>query len=357
MGSNQSNLVNEQVSRILENDATSTPTNSFQTSNLDANNSSEEKNKYVDPNTANSPMNGGSETSNANMSLNMPSNMPLSETSLLGGSDTSSVNMPLGNMPLSDTSLDGGSETSAVSSDFQTKSNLSPTSSEGGQMRVVKIDPNTFLTESSETANQMKGGYSYAAEVSENASLRGGDEHYGNAWKGGVRVINLDSAFESSDDEKNKDNNSNFNPENFFNQMQKGGILGERKMKSKKDFKKSKLDESLSVEREDDDEDFDLDEATSKLNLEVDEDDDTENLKQKVKALRAMVSRSKPKGKKSKKAKRSSARSSENSTEEYVSAGGNNSRNTSGNNSVSEYLNSTSSISTSDVRLISMNRK
>ena len=285
--------------------------------------------------------------------------MPLSETSLDGGSITSSANMPLSNMPLSETSLDGGSETSALSSNYQPKSNLSPTSSEGGQMRVVKIDPNTFLTESSETANQMKGGYSYAAEVSEK-SLRGGDEHYGNAWKGGMTVINLDSAFESSDDEKNKDNNSNFNPEHFFNQMQKGGILGERTMKSKKDFKKSKLDESLSVEREDDDEDFDLNEATQKLNLDVDEDDDTENLKQKVKALRAMVSRSKPKGKKSKKSKRSSARSSENSTEEYVSAGGNssnNSRNTSGNNSVSEYLNSTSSISTSDVRLISMNRK
>jgi hypothetical protein len=201
--------------------------------------------------------------------------------------------------------------------------------------------------------------------------MRGGDEHYGNEWKGGLRMINLESALESTE-ESGKNNKADFNPEAFFNQMQTGGILGERKVK--KEFKKTKLQKQLSTELEEDDDDFDIEEATEKLNLDVDEDEDTEDLKQKVKQLRAMVSRSKGKaGKKMRKPKRYvDNRSSEEETEkekknEFTdSTGGesnssfnqNNQNNQNNNsNSVSEYLNSTSSISTSDVRLISMNRR
>ena len=93
----------------------------------------------------------------------------------------------------------------------------------------------------------------------------------------------------------------------------------------------------------------------------------TSGKKQKVKALRAMVHRSKPsKGKKSRKAKREVRESEESTEERFVESSGGSSNSNSSNsnqnqnqnsNSVSEYLNSTSSISTSDVRLISMNRR
>jgi hypothetical protein len=267
--------------------------------------------------------------------------------------------------------LYNNSDTSPRQNNMPNNLVYSPTSDAS---RSLNLNQNTLLT--SESPTKQLGGYSYQAEVSEmnyNTNMIGGDPHYGNEWKGGVKMINLESALESSE-EPIKHKKAEFNPEAFFNQMQTGGILGERK--PRKDFKSTKLDKQLGKKDDEDDDEFDIEEATEKLNLDVDEDEDTEDLKQKVKELRAMVSRSKGKaGKKMRKPKRYvEDRSSEEETENKFteSTGGesnssfnqnnqnnqnNNNSNNSNSNSVSEYLNSTSSISTSDVRLISMNRR
>ena len=158
---------------------------------------------------------------------------------------------------------------------------------------------------------RMRGGYTYAGEVSVEKS-------------------------------------SEFNPNGFFNEMKMGGYSYES---SSERNKQPKVNKKYNYE---DDEDESLtDEEFSELTegLDVDANEDTEELKKKVLELRAMVSRSKgkkaPKVSRKSSSRRSSSRRS--SSKRSSSAGGSEA-------SVSEYLNSTSSISTSDVRLISMNK-
>ena len=179
---------------------------------------------------------------------------------------------------------------------------------------------------------------------------------------GNSRVIKLDPAiFESSEMfGGGNDKSSEFNPEKFFKDMQSGGKKKSKKSspsrkstssrKSRKSRtsessyapstlrsvseRKNKMESYLSSEEPEEDEEtsFSFKEATD--GLDVDENEDTEDLKQKVKHLRTMVKMS---------------RSPANRESEETPASG-------GASSVSEYLNSTSSISTSDVRLISMNK-
>ena len=195
--------------------------------------------------------------------------------------------------------------------------------------------PSTPMNSLTEINKPKKGGYSYKNEVSDvNNPYTGGDGH--------KNVISLDnSIFETSElsgGEEEQKKSSDFNPEQFFKDMQTGGL---REPRNKEYKSKSKIDRYLSSET---DEGFDFAEATE--GLDIDSNEDTEDIKNKVKALRAMVSRSKAKKgskKGSKKVKRAAQTESE-------STGG------ATENSASEYLNSTSSISTSDVRLISMNK-
>ena len=91
-----------------------------------------------------------------------------------------------------------------------------------------------------------------------------------------------------------------------------------------------------------DEDNFDLE--AEGLEEDSDEEEDTEDVKNKVKVLRAMVARSK--GKKSGKTVKGKRRHNKRMTE----TGG------ASENSVSEYLDTTSSINTSDVKLISMNK-
>ena len=119
--------------------------------------------------------------------------------------------------------------------------------------------------------------------------------------------------------------------------MKKGGARGS------KEHKKNRIDRMFDS-NDDDDNGFDFDEATE--GLDIDSREDTEDLKHKVKVLRAMVSRTKA-NKKGKKGSKKGSKKSKRMTESSV--GGSD-------NSVSEYLDSTSSINTSDVRLISMNK-
>ena len=179
----------------------------------------------------------------------------------------------------------------------------------------------------------MTGGYTYAGELQSEI-------------KGGSKIIDLDSIFNSEmqggEEKKTEEKKSEFNPEKFFQDMKTGGMLGERKQN--KEHKKSKIEKYLNPDSDDHDDGFDFSEASK--GLDIDENEDTEDIKHKVKVLRAMVSRSKGK-KSSKKGKKTSKKSKR--MVESSSVGGSD-------NSISEYLNSTSSISTSDVRLISMNK-
>jgi hypothetical protein len=158
---------------------------------------------------------------------------------------------------------------------------------------------------------RMRGGYTYAGEVSVEKS-------------------------------------SEFNPNGFFNEMKMGGYSYESSSERNKQHKVNK-----KYNYEDDEDESLTDEQFSELTegLDVDANEDTEQLKRKVLELRAMVSRSKgkkaPKVSRKSSSRRSSSRRS--SSKRSSSAGGSEA-------SVSEYLNSTSSISTSDVRLISMNK-
>ena len=182
-------------------------------------------------------------------------------------------------------------------------------------------------------AYPQKGGYTYAGEV--NSEPQAGGNSTGQ--------IHLDPSLFLSESEQVGGTNE-FNPEKFFNDMQKGGqdylSPGSVVHRGKK-VKKTGLDKTFDTSPDTDEDDgFDLDEEG--LEQDTDEEEDTEDVKNKVKHLRAMVARSK--GKKVVKGKR---RHNKRMTE----TGG------ASENSVSEYLNTTSSINTSDVKLISMKRK
>jgi len=217
---------------------------------------------------------------------------------------------------------------------------------------VVVLSPGEFesLTKTPETPK--KGGYSYAGEVSDiyNGSI---ETKFEPLIGGQPNLISLDAnIFESSElsgGEQEEKKSTEFNPEHFFNEMQQGGMLGERP--HNKEHKKNKIERYLSPDRNTEDSNFDFGEATE--GLDIDENEDTEDIKHKVMALRAMVSRSKAKkGKKGSKkgSKKRSKKGSKKAKRMTEQSGG------ISENSVSEYLNSTSSISTSDVRLISMNK-
>lgn len=210
---------------------------------------------------------------------------------------------------------------------------------------VVTLPASIFLS----SEYEFKGGYTYAAELSTVNS-----EH--NPYAGGnneTNIVTLDPAiFETSENQQGGQNpTSEFNPEKFFSEMQLGGLHHP----SNKEHKKGQIEKILSPEGDDDDEDKDAEDkfsfAENTEGLDVNSNEDTEDLKQKVKHLRMMVSRSTGK-KSSKKSRKSKSRKSKRMTpppEESESTGG-------ADNSISEYVNSTSSISTSDVRLISMNK-
>ena len=177
-----------------------------------------------------------------------------------------------------------------------------------------------------------KGGYTYAGEV--NSEPQAGGNSTGQ--------IHLDPSLFLSESEQVGGTNE-FNPEKFFNDMQKGGqdylSPGSVVHRGKK-VKKTGLDKTFDTSPDTDEDDgFDLEEEG--LEQDTDEEEDTEDVKNKVKHLRAMVARSK--GRKVVKGKR---RHNKRMTE----TGG------ASENSVSEYLDTTSSINTSDVKLISMNK-
>jgi len=235
----------------------------------------------------------------------------------------------------------GGNYNSQTSTDFQ-----SMDSSNGSN--VVTLPASIFLS----SEYEFKGGYTYAAELSTVNS-----EHH--PYSGGnneTNIVTLDPAiFETSENQQGGQNpTSEFNPEKFFSEMQLGGLHHP----NNKEHKKGQLEKILSPEGDDDDEDKDAEDkfsfAENTEGLDVDSNEDTEDLKQKVKHLRMMVSRSTGK-KSSKKLRKSKSRKSKRMTpppeesQESESTGG-------ADNSISEYVNSTSSISTSDVRLISMNK-
>lgn len=208
----------------------------------------------------------------------------------------------------------------------------------------ITLPDSVFLTSESE----FKGGYRYAAELSavatEQPQLYNGGE---------PNIITLDrELFETPAHQLGGEvATSEFNPEKFFKDMQLGGLHEPRN----KEYKKGHIEKMLSPEGNDDDEDKDAEDkfsfAETTEGLDVNSNEDTEDLKQKVKHLRMMVSRSTGK-KSSKKSRKSKSRKAKRMTpppEESESTGG-------ADNSISEYVNSTSSISTSDVRLISMNK-
>jgi len=177
-----------------------------------------------------------------------------------------------------------------------------------------------------------KGGYTYAGEV--NSEPQAGGNSTGQ--------IHLDPSLFLSESEQVGGTNE-FNPEKFFNDMQKGGqdylSPGSIVHRGKK-VNKTGLDKTFDTSPDTDEDDgFDLEEEG--LEQDTDEEEDTEDVKNKVKHLRAMVARSK--GRKVVKGKR---RHNKRMTE----TGG------ASENSVSEYLDTTSSINTSDVKLISMNK-
>ena len=221
----------------------------------------------------------------------------------------------------------------------------------GGQ--VVTLDPSVFLT----SEQSMSGGNNSLQQqldsILDSPILQNG---------GNSRVIKLDPAiFESSEMfGGGNDKSSEFNPEKFFKDMQSGGKKKSKKTSSSRKStssrksrrsessyapstlrsvseRKNKMESYLSSEEPEEDEETSFSFKESTDGLDVDENEDTEDLKQKVKQLRTMVKMSRSP------ANHESAKS----TETPASGGA---------SSVSEYLNSTSSISTSDVRLISMNK-
>ena len=305
---------------------------------------SPKRNRFVNTETEGSPKITMSPTSSApagNASMSTTSAGPVGNATM---SETSPA--PVVNASMSTTSSGPGtniimSETSAAPVASAADVTMSPTSAAPEPVKVggspISLDPSVFHT----SEKQFNGGYTYAADLSARS------EQY-SSFTGGQsssNVVRLDSSvFATSESQHGGEDKekSEFNPEKFFNDMQVGGIHEPRN----KEHKKKHLDKYLSPEEDDDSDDEDsFSFAKATEGLDVDENEDTEDLKQKVKALRMMVSRSS--GKKSSKKSKKSRKAKRMTTEESSVGGA---------NSISEYVNSTSSISTSDVRLISMNK-
>jgi hypothetical protein len=179
-----------------------------------------------------------------------------------------------------------------------------------------------------------KGGYTYAGEVNSEPQMGGN-----------TGQIYIDPSMFLSESEQVGGTNE-FNPEKFFNDMQSGGDgipVVHRGKKAVKTGLDKTFDTTPDYLSDQDEDNFDLD--AEGLEQDSDEEEDTEDVKNKVKVLRAMVARSK--GKKSGKTVKGKRRHNKRMTE----TGG------ASENSVSEYLDTTSSINTSDVKLISMKRK
>ena len=179
-----------------------------------------------------------------------------------------------------------------------------------------------------------KGGYTYAGEV--NSEPQTG---------GNTGQIYIDPSMFLSESEQVGGTNE-FNPEKFFNDMQSGGDgipVVHRGKKAVKTGLDKTFDTTPDYVSDQDEDNFDLE--AEELEEDSDEEEDTEDVKNKVKVLRAMVARSK--GKKSGKTVKGKRHHNKRMTE----TGG------ASENSVSEYLDTTSSINTSDVKLISMKRK
>jgi hypothetical protein len=314
MGNSQSNSINDNVKKIIEESATSS--SDLKSSPVKVNTDDRQKNKFVNTETDAKSVKAADVTSSAVV----PKDIPLSATSPEAHRDATSSAAVSNNMTLSATS---------------DKENNAP--------KKITLDISN-ITKTPEASPKVKAtGYSYAAEVSDIKSIVVPSAPVvpnATTLKGGENLIQLDNNIfqtsEISGGENEPRKSTEFNPESFFSSMQDGGMLGERK--KNKEYKKSKIERYLSSDNDEED-GFDFGEATE--GLDIDENEDTEDIKTKVKVLRAMVSRSK--GKKGKKGSKKVKRVTEQS-------GG------SSENSVSEYLNSTSSISTSDVRLISMNK-
>jgi hypothetical protein len=190
--------------------------------------------------------------------------------------------------------------------------------------------------ESSESQQRpQKGGYTYAGEVNSEPQIGGN-----------TGQIYIDPSMFVSESEQVGGTNE-FNPEKFFNDMQSGGDpfmpVVHRGKKAVKTGLDKTFDTTPDYVSDQDEDNFDLDEEG--LEQDSDEEEDTEDVKNKVKVLRAMVARSK--GKKAGKTVKGKRRHNKRMTE----TGG------ASENSVSEYLDTTSSINTSDVKLISMKRK
>jgi len=191
------------------------------------------------------------------------------------------------------------------------------------------------LEEASESQQRpQKGGYTYAGEVNSEPQIGGN-----------TGQIYIDPSMFVSESEQVGGTNE-FNPEKFFNDMQSGGDgipVVHRGKKAVKTGLDKTFDTTPDYLSDQDEDNFDLE--AEGLEEDSDEEEDTEDVKNKVKVLRAMVARSK--GKKSGKTVKGKRRHNKRMTE----TGG------ASENSVSEYLDTTSSINTSDVKLISMKRK
>lgn len=329
MGNSQSNSINAQINQIMEDSvstpnvkASETPVITFKKEDK----KEEPKVKYVKTETETAaPGLLASSTSPAPVAtatnLSATSSVAPSAPVMAATIDSTTSPAPVPNVTLSPTSTEGPKRTS--------------NKKEKPVVRVLVLNHNVFLSsedkpivasEAPKMIPTKTGGYSYASE--------------GPSLTGGVNVVHLDSAV--FDSEKEGGNNeekksSEFNPEKFFQDMQKGGI----REPSNKEHKKNRIERYLDPSLDDEDDGFDFAESTEGLDINPNE--DTEDIKQKVKALRAMVSRSKGKKSKGRKGSKKTKRMTE-------SSGG------ASDNSVSTYLDSTSSISTSDVRLISMNK-
>ena len=366
MGNSQSNSINAQINQIMEDSVASPSLKASETPVITFDKKSKPIKKYVKTDTEGTviapvPTKTDSITSSAPVPTGVLS-ATSTEAPIIAPvptkTDSITSSAPVPSVVLSATSTEGKSITSSAPVPTVT---FSPTSTEGvrrdrrvrrpnqsvSSLNVVVLNPNIFVTsddmptvmsEAPKMVATKTGGYTYAAELSE---LKGGYTYAGESsgLTGGANVIKLDSAIFDSEIEGGNNNgeekkSSEFNPEKFFQDMQKGGLREPRN----KEHKKNRIERYLDSSLEDDDSGFDFAESTE--GLDIDENEDTEDIKQKVKTLRAMVSRSKGKKSKGKKSKRMTTESSGGASE----------------NSISTYLDSTSSISTSDVRLISMNK-
>ena len=288
-------------------------------------------------------------TNSVTSSASVPQGM-VEYSATSNNSATSSDQVPLGPISNSATS----SDVPRVSTTFPTKKLYNmELSSNIDQPNVIRL--HSSIMETSESELPRVGGYTYAAEASE---IGYSNKSIDTSYHGGNvnnKIITLDkSVFETSENEfdtpptANVEKKNDFNPEMFFKEMQTGGIYEPRN----KEYKKSSIEKYLDS-NDDDSEGFDFAESTE--GLDVNSNEDTEDLKAKVKHLRMMVARSKGK-KSSKKSSKKSHRKAKRMTESSGGASESGTNESESQNSVSEYLDTTSSISTSDVRLISMNK-